>query len=183
MHIIRKSGLTTAKWAHGTTTQLFIFPDSATYKELNFDYRISTATVESETTKFSTLKGVKRTLMVLEGTLELEHVGHHTTILNPMETDTFMGDWETNSGGKVTDFNVMIRDEKLNAQVKPILFGKKNTLSLETEKIGFVYLLKGKMNLNTNTDLEAGDSFQFESTDEINLLAITNCTLIHVIIK
>jgi len=183
MKIILKSELTTANWAHGTTTQLFIFPSSATYKDLNFDYRISTATVESEKTKFSNLKGVKRTLMVLEGTLELEHIGHHSTILNPLETDTFMGDWETNSGGKVTDFNVMIRDENLNAQVKPILFGKKNTLSLETEKIGFVFLLKGKMKLNTDADLEAGDSFQFEAMDEINLLATTNCTLIHVVIK
>jgi len=183
MHIIRKSGLTTAKWAHGTTTQLFIFPSSATYKDLNFDYRISTATVEAEKTKFSNLKGVKRTLMVLEGTLELEHVGHHSTILNPLETDTFLGDWETNSGGKVTDFNVMVRDEKINAQVKPILFGKNNTLNLKAENVGFIYLLKGKIKLNEITDLVAGDSFQFDSNDEIILVASSNSTLIHVSIQ
>lgn len=183
MKLIRKSELTTANWAHGTTTQLYIFPASATYKELNFDYRISTATVEAETTKFSNLKGVKRTLMVLEGTLELEHKGHHSTILNPLETDSFMGDWETNSGGKVTDFNVMVRDEKLNAHVKPILFGKNNTLNLEAENIGFVYLLKGKINLNDLDELVPGDSFHFDSNDVISLKATTNATLIHVTIK
>jgi len=183
MRIIRKSELTTANWAHGTTTQLYIFPESATYKELNFDFRISTATVESETTKFSSLPGVKRTLMVLEGTLELVHKDHHSTILNPLESDSFLGDWETTSGGKVVDFNVMVRDPKLSAQVKPILLGKKRTLDLDSSNISFIYVFKGDIILNGNTNLIKGDSVYFDPGDTVSLLANASSVLIYVTIQ
>jgi environmental stress-induced protein Ves len=118
IHIIRKSELQTNLWAGGTTTELFIFPRPATYKKMDFDFRISTATIEVDKSIFTSLKGVQRTLMVLEGTLELLHKNHYAITLEPFQKDSFRGDWETISRGRAVDFNLMVRDSKLSGHVK-----------------------------------------------------------------
>jgi uncharacterized protein len=105
--ITRKQEMQTSRWAGGTTTQIAIHPSGASLSERNFHFRISTATVEAESSTFTFLPGVKRVLMILEGKLELEHVGHYSKTLLASETDVFPGDWETHSRGKVRDFNLM----------------------------------------------------------------------------
>ena len=64
-------------WSGGTTTELFIYPEGATYEDRNFKFRLSIATVESETSEFTPLAGVKRTLMLLHGELTLKHEGQY----------------------------------------------------------------------------------------------------------
>jgi len=83
-HILKEQ-LETKTWSGGTTTELFIFPEGGDYKSLNFDYRISTASVDVETSKFSSLPGVKRLIMSLTGSLELTHEGQHTVLLDPFD--------------------------------------------------------------------------------------------------
>ena len=77
IELIRKSQQIAPR-SGGTTTQLFIYSWNETYSNLQFDFRISTATVEVETSIFTQLPGVRRTLMVLDGTMELHHQHHHT---------------------------------------------------------------------------------------------------------
>jgi uncharacterized protein len=105
--ITRKHEMKTSRWSGGTTTQIAIHPSGASLAERNFHFRISTATVEAESSTFTKLPGVKRVLMILEGCLELEHIGHYSKTLSVSETDSFPGDWETKSYGKVRDFNLM----------------------------------------------------------------------------
>lgn len=181
--IIRQASLTTTKWSGGTTTQIFIFPESSDYKKMDFDFRISTATIDVETSTFTPLKGIKRTLMILEGTLELNHKDHHSTILEPLESDIFSGDWETSSGGKAVDFNLMIRNEKLEGYVKPLLLGKKKVISLEASNHALIYIYKGELTINDEDNLVKGDAIYFDSSDKISIFAKTNVTLIHVIIS
>ena len=109
MNIKYLSGLDliTNKWVGGTTTQLYIYPEYADYKERNFQFRISTATVETEESTFTQLPGVSRKLMILDGEIRIEHTNHHSKILKKFEQDEFSGNWETKSFGKATDFNVM----------------------------------------------------------------------------
>jgi environmental stress-induced protein Ves len=109
IELIRKSQQNSATWSGGTTTQLFIYPRNETYSNLQFDFRISTATVEVETSTFTQLPGVRRTLMVLDGTMGLNHQHHHTKQLQKFDIDEFMGAWQTNSIGKCTDLNLMCR--------------------------------------------------------------------------
>ncbi len=105
--ILRKHEQTASKWAGGTTTQLAIFPENADYSKRNFLFRISTATVETEESEFTNLPGVSRIIMILDGTLWLNHEGHYSKTLQKFDTDLFDGSWKTSSKGKVTDFNLM----------------------------------------------------------------------------
>ncbi|MBI3134967.1 MAG: HutD family protein [Bacteroidetes bacterium] len=183
MELIPFEELKTAEWSGGTTTELFIFPKSANYKKMDFDFRISTATIEIQTSRFTALPGVKRTLMVLNGTLELEHKGQYSTILEAFEKDSFLGDWETTSGGMAEDFNLMIRNPDLNGFVRHIQLSKKKSLTLQTEKHGFIYIYKGTLALNDSYQLTSGDSIYFNDKEEVTLQGISNALLIYVLIE
>ena len=107
--IIRQSSILPSHWTGGTTTQLVIFPENSSYLDQNFAFRLSTATIETETSRFTQLHGVRRSLMVLQGSMKLEHKGHYSKEMKKFDRDTFCGDWETTSYGKVIDFNLMTR--------------------------------------------------------------------------
>ena len=94
-------------WSGGITRELFIFPSEARYKERDFQFRLSSATVETEESEFTVLPGVSRKLMVLSGEITLLHQDHFTRKLSKFEVDSFEGDWKTTSVGRCTDFNLM----------------------------------------------------------------------------
>ena len=102
--IIRKGELPVSRWSGGTTTQLAIWPEGAVYAERNFVWRVSSARVETQESEFTSLPGVARCLMVLDGTLHLEHEGRYETELVQFAQDNFSGSWTTRSRGRVTDF-------------------------------------------------------------------------------
>ena len=105
----------TSEWSGGSTTQLFISPANTSYAERNFDFRLSSAKVEVAESTFSTLSGVNRKLMLLDGELTVNHslsrlfIGktHYSKTLQKYEVDTFNGDWNTTAKGICTDFNLM----------------------------------------------------------------------------
>lgn len=119
--ITRAADLPTARWAGGTTTQLAIFPPHASFQQRNFDWRVSTATVE-QSGPFTRLDGFKRTLMLLSGAgVKLDFAGGRREKLSePFQQISFLGQDGVNCqliGGKVVDFNVIYRPA-LNAWVE-----------------------------------------------------------------
>jgi environmental stress-induced protein Ves len=108
IEIIKKNQCKTSKWSGGTTTELYIYPNNAMYSERTFKWRLSSARVEDEESMFTSLPGIHRIIMVIEGELRLEHKGHHDATLKAFEQDRFSGDWTTKSFGKVIDFNLMM---------------------------------------------------------------------------
>ena len=183
IRIIKKSELQTSYWAGGTTTELFIYPEFAIYKKMDFDFRISTATIEIDTSIFSTLKDVQRTLMVLDGTLELTHKDHHTAILKPFEIDSFGGEWQTTSRGKAVDFNLMLRDSNLSGRVKAITIRRKSSNTFDTGKHGIIYFYKGDVAYNNGTELSVGDTVYFNSDDSVTILAKSTVKIVFVTIQ
>lgn len=135
LKVLKKSDYTTTKWSGGDTTQLYIYPEDGNYIERNFLFRLSTATVTSEKSVFTELKGISRKLMVLSGEMKLEHKGRYIKELKEFQQDSFMGEWETISYGKVEDFNLMTKNPctgKLknievipNSSIKMTLFSNK----------------------------------------------------------
>lgn len=97
----------TTTWSGGTSSHLYVFPEDAQFSERNFDFRISSATIEVDESTFTSLPTYNRILAVLEGSLELMHVGKPSTRLEEYEQVFFHGSWETSSIGKVRDFNVI----------------------------------------------------------------------------
>lgn len=124
--IIRSDEYKTSRWSGGTTTELLIYPYEAKYAERNFKWRLSSAKVIDEESVFTHLPGIARIIMSIDGNLTLHHEGHYEKDLKPFEQDNFMGDWNTKSFGKVTDFNLMMA---LGCQ------GKIETYTFEGEKI------------------------------------------------
>jgi environmental stress-induced protein Ves len=105
--ILRKKDYVTTPWSGGETTELLIQPQQANFSTRQFDFRISIATIRIEESVFTPLPGIQRTLLLLEGELQLEHRNHHIAHLKPFEQDSFMGNWETHCLGSGTDLNVM----------------------------------------------------------------------------
>ncbi len=162
------------KWAGGTTTQLYIYPESANYKQLNFDFRISTATVEVEKSEFTSLKGVSRKLMVLNGETTLCHESHYTKLLKKFDVDKFEGDWQTSSIGKCTDFNLMTIG-KNNGEISALIVKEEQNLSYEiNENVGwlFIYVYSGKVCISLNnkpTILSKGDLLVINELNNRNI--------------
>lgn len=146
--LVKKDEQKVSRWSGGTTTELYIYPEESVYAERNFGFRVSSAVVELEESVFTKLDGIWRKIMILEGSLKLIHEGHHETLLKRFEGDSFSGEWNTKSIGKVTDFNLMTSDG-FRGDIEAVTlsaFEDKN-VSLEDagEEFLMVYSLSAKM--------------------------------------
>ena len=99
-----------SQWSGGSTTELYLYPEDGDYKTGNFQLRISSATVETERSEFTSLLGVERYLMIFQGHLDMIHGEEEKVSLEPYEVDHFDGGVPTVSYGKVVDFNLMLKN-------------------------------------------------------------------------
>lgn len=108
VELVRRDQQHTSTWNGGTTTEITIYPKNAVYSRRDFVWRINSACVESVESQFTSLPGIWRLIMVLEGDMTLEHEHHHSVRLAPFQQDAFAGDWMTRSRGRARDFNIML---------------------------------------------------------------------------
>ena len=106
--ILEEKDFITSDWSGGKTTQMYIYPEDSLYKNLDFKWRISSATVDLEESDFTQLNGVHRFITTLENDLKLTHDYKNFIELKPFEIYEFEGDINTHSYGKVKDFNLML---------------------------------------------------------------------------
>lgn len=179
--IIRKNEYKTSYWSGGTTTQLYIYPENSIYSELNFIFRISSAKVTVNESTFTSLPGIDRKIMILNGTLDLDHEGHHKIKLNKFEQDRFKGDRITKSYGKVTDFNLMM-NKGCDGNLEHIKIGCKalKNLDLSTDiennkkKFIIFYCLEGSVDINIDgfIKLNEGDLLVLKNNSKSRLYNI-----------
>lgn len=141
-------------WTGGTTTQLFIYPEYADFQSRNFDFRISTATVEVEESTFTKFHGYLRKLLVLEGELIIEHENQYTKKLKPFQQDSFSGEWNTKGYGKVVDFNV-IYITQLDPKIEAINLEIGQPIVKDFTEQTFIYVFTGEIQV-FNTQIAAG---------------------------
>ena len=154
--ILKKEDFTTNRWSGGDTTEFYIYPENRSYKEREFLFRLSRATIEIEKSDFTPLHNVKRKLFLLDGQLELIHENHHSKLLNPLEFDTFSGSWNTKSIGKATDFNLMMKG---NTSGHYSCIQTKNKVRVSESLMSdftFIYVIKGNLNV-PGSKLNQGD--------------------------
>lgn len=112
--VLKEDAYRTTVWASGCTTELFIYPEEASFAERRFLFRVSKATVEADESTFTALPGVTRWIMPLDGHLNLSFANDgqslYTIQLAPFQPHCFKGEWQTKSLGKVSDFNLMLKD-------------------------------------------------------------------------
>ena len=107
-------------WSGGTTRQLYLFPPDGHYGRREFDYRLSTATVELAESRFSDLSGFQRILMTLDRPIQLINASRQEEIdLPPFTPYAFEGSDAVTSRGTCQDFN-LIYQEPYQGQMKAL---------------------------------------------------------------
>lgn len=181
LKVYKTSDRKTIQWASGTSTEIFIYPSNGDFATRNFTFRISTATVEAEESTFTFFEGITRHLMILKGNLELIHEGRYTKQLAPFEQDTFFGEWPTKSKGKVTDFNLMLKNGATGSlEAIRLAAGETYELDSFSDSYSFLYLVDGTAQVGA-IQLEAGDLVQFNGKRV--LLANESSNLIRIVVN
>lgn len=117
-HVYTTRDFRDTHWGAGTTSEMFIFPEGASYAERRFDLRLSSATICTESSEFTSLPGVERWICPLDGYLEIEHPEQKVSYrLAPYDLHHFDGGEKTLSHGCVRDFNIM---SKLGRPLRPV---------------------------------------------------------------
>lgn len=178
--IIKAESFITSTWNGGKTTELFIYPMTSKYATRNFHFRLSTATVNVEESTFTSLPGITRTLMVLDGEMTLTHKDHHQSKLGRFDSDNFKGDWNTSSRGKCSDFNLMtMGNTPGTVESLHVNKGKQVVFSF-SDNIQYliIYVYSGKIKIGNET-IETGNLVVFETpTKSIEIISIEKCDLV-----
>jgi environmental stress-induced protein Ves len=174
-------------WSGGTTVELFVFPPEASYARRDFRFRLSSATVESENSEFTSLPGIFRQLMLLSGNLTVHHEGHHSKTLKKFGVDQFEGDWKTSSIGQCTDFNLMTSgNTRGNMMGMEVQKGESHLISPEPESDWqFVYVFSGNLEVHLPdgiVSLSTGDLLvnHYPNVMEIKATEKTELVLVYV---
>ena len=146
--LLKSNDFQVSDWSGGKTKQLYLSPQTGHYGKRDFDYRLSTATVELAESQFSDLSGFHRILMSLDHTLHLHNASRQEeTVLAPFTPYFFEGSDSITSRGTCTDFNLIYSD---HYQGQMIAISDGQELS-QDEAIQFIYALSDLM--VTGTDL------------------------------
>jgi environmental stress-induced protein Ves len=160
--ILKAADFKTTKWTGGSTTELYIYPPIADYAAGNFNFRMSSATVEIENSDFTILPEVSRQLMVLSGSIKVSHKNHHEIQLNKNDIDSFDGSWETSAVGTCVDFNLMTKGNT-KGEISSFLVSanKKENFQLDsTCEFIIFYAFEGKLQFHfgsENRNLNQGE--------------------------
>lgn len=146
--LLKSNDFQVSDWSGGKTKQLYLSPPTGHYSKRDFDYRLSTATVELAESQFSDLSGFHRILMSLDHTLHLHDASRQEeTVLAPFTPYFFEGSDSITSRGTCTDFNLIYSDH-YQGQMLAISDGQELS---QDEAIQFIYALSDLM--VTGTDL------------------------------
>ncbi|MCO5286897.1 MAG: HutD family protein [Chitinophagaceae bacterium] len=105
---IRKERIQPGAWQGGQTFQLCISPESANYQNKDFEFRISTATIEVCPSAFTKFSGYNRYIVMLDNDLRIERNGKREHY-ERMSLFTFDSSDTIVSFSTGQDFNFMIR--------------------------------------------------------------------------
>jgi environmental stress-induced protein Ves len=155
-----KSEHITSSWSGGKTTELFIYPQNAIYSERNFDFRISTATVEVEESEFTSLPNYLRILSVIQGEVILSVNKQQTVKLNFGEQFSFSGADHITSKGKITDFNV-IYSYDWEASLHCETISERKTFHKKATSYAFLYIVSGNAIVGVH-EVKSGDLILLE---------------------
>ena len=154
--LLRANDFQVSDWSGGKTKQLYLSPPTGHYGKRDFDYRLSTATVELAESQFSDLSGFHRILMSLDHTLHLHNASRQEeTVLAPFTPYVFEGSDDITSRGTCTDFNLIYSD---HYQGQMLAISDREELS-QDEAIQFIYALSDLMVTGTglpSLNLETG---------------------------
>ena len=177
INLLRANDFQVSDWSGGKTKQLYLSPPTGHYGKREFDYRLSTATVELAESQFSDLSGFHRILMSLDHTLHLHNASRQEeTVLAPFTPYFFEGSDSITSRGTCTDFNLIYSD---HYQGQMLAISNREEPSRDDE-IQFIYALSDLMVTGTglpSLNLETGQLLIVEKEaqeTELQIMFSTN---------
>ena len=111
-------------WSGGLTYEYIVYPETASYADRDFAFRISSATIEKVPSEFTKFKGYYRYLVMLDNALDIE-VNKEKKIYEKYEIMEFNSDDEVTSYTKGIDFNWMV-SEKISYHKLEVTNGNQN---------------------------------------------------------
>lgn len=148
---------------------------------------MSTATVEVPESTFTFMTGVTRHLMILDGTLDIDHKGRYKKHLEKFGYDVFDGEWPTTAKGMVTDFNLMVR-ENATGKLQAIALRDRQeetfVFKTKTKYSGF-YLLEGNIRFIAGTnsaELSKGDFLLCDHENEEQIMHVQSISATQLIL-
>lgn len=111
MEIILVEKMKISRWDGGETLELYISPASASLKERNFDFRISSASFDVEESEFSDFTGYERIICPLEKNLKM-FIKNKEVFLHSLEIYKFKGDEKVRAENEknLRDFNLIYKE-------------------------------------------------------------------------
>jgi environmental stress-induced protein Ves len=175
---LSKQDFKTSKWSGGETTQMYIYPESSNYRDMDFKFRISSATILLDESDFTELDGVHRYITTLQNDLKLTHDFEKMIELKPFEVYEFKGDIKTHSYGKVVDFNLMLANGANGSLKSLFIDGEKDVKLINKSNNNSFHIfysydesLKIKID-KEELQLEKGQLLILESTEKIEAVII-----------
>ena len=179
--IVRKENQKEHPWTGGISRELYIYPDGSTIDSL-FNFRVSTASVNTGEYNFTAFKSYKRLLVLLSGSLKLEIDGKNY-YLEPLSHIFFSGDSHTSSSTdkKCVDFNLIYKD---NVELLDFKIIEKDFVgkSLSSKAINIFYNLGDSRHVLINNNeyilnfgdtlIACGNNFQIEEDGEGIILSL-----------
>ncbi len=160
---------TTTRWSGGTTTELLIRPRGAAYAQRAFLCRVSSATVDLDSSTFTPLPDYHRLIATVEGEIDLIHDGDAPIHLKPFEVHAFDGGSETTSLGRCRDFNLMLRKGRATGNLRALTADGPCPLSPGV-RTALLYCVSGACTA-AGVPLAAGESLLLEDVGT-NVLAL-----------
>ncbi len=144
-----------SKWSGGTTTELFIWPQGASYAERRFCIRISTATVDIDRSVFTRLCGVTRYIAPLGDGFTLEIGQNAPEFIPHAAVKRFDGGEDVICTGAGRDLNLMLK----GADGELIMLKPNERHGVKRAEFVFVYAVKACCVTigGAHTDAECGD--------------------------
>lgn len=112
----KKENIIPGVWDGGKTYEYCIFPPQSQYAERNFDFRISSASIEKSPSNFTQFEAYTRFLIMLDGRLEIIRNGK-TEVFECNELFQFDSADEIQSFSIGNDFNWMVRTDKFESKM------------------------------------------------------------------
>ncbi len=169
------------KNGRGITEELAIWPSGSVFERGDFEWRISKAAVVASG-PFSTFPDFDRLLLVTQGDgLVLTHGDHAPRArVRRFEPYLFDGDWPTSAellGGKVSDFNVLLRRGRWRASIEVLELGGRRARESLAAPHAFVHALSGRFVARVTGEeepfaLDAGESLWIQDAadgDEVDV--------------
>ncbi|HCW53861.1 MAG TPA: HutD-family protein [Clostridium sp.] len=174
--LIKNADYTPTYWSGGSATELITYPQNSSFAIRNFLWRLGFAKIDIDTSTFSSLPGIKRHLMVTDGSMTLTHKDRYSKKLTSYSQDFFMGDWITTTEGRCSVFNLMTR-ENYDGELSHITLYSNSTYNFTPTNISTsqnqiinicFYAINGLFNINVNnisTSVNARDLFTISIND------------------